>query len=130
MLGAASIIEVGLDYIAVICSKGANSTAKADRLKMLQVAWCRASSSSLSARCEEVLDNEGLQIVEANFSSFVSIDDPALVDRLLHVASDISRSGLELFVHGTVAVTQPLGDLNRLTDAVAVTVVRFDDLAE
>ena len=77
------------------------------------------TTKSISVGVEEVLDDEFFQLFSANFSPSILVDD-------LDVWGDISCSGLELLVHCTVTVNQPLRDFNWLADAISIAVICFD----
>jgi hypothetical protein len=78
--------------------------------------------SGYSVGVEEIADYKLFQFVSGNFTV------PVLVD-YLNVRGDIGGGGLETFVHGSVAVYQPLRYLDGLADAVTVAVVGLDDLS-
>jgi len=79
--------------------------------------------SGHSVRIEEVTDDELLQLFASHFPVSVLVDD-------LHIRSDVSGCWLETFVHGAIAVHQPLRHFDGLADSVSVPVVGLDDLPE
>lgn len=67
----------------------------------------------------EVTDDEILKFLHSDLAVAVAVNH-------LHIGCNVGRSGLEAFVHGPVAVHQPLGHFYGLTDAVVVAVVGFN----
>lgn len=75
-----------------------------------------------TVRVEEIPQNELLKLISAYFAISIDIDN-------LNIGGDISGGWGESFVHGTVTIYQPFGDLDRLANTVAVAIVSLDDLS-
>ena len=80
------------------------------------------SESGNAVRVEEILNDELLQLNTTNLAAPVFIDD-------LHIGGDVGCSWLEALVHGSVAVYQPLSDLDALANAVVVPIIGLDDFS-
>ena len=72
---------------------------------------------------EEISDDELFQFLPGYLSVPVFVDD-------LHVGGDICCSGLEALIHCSVAIDQPLGNLNSLAYSVTIAIISLDDLSE
>lgn len=81
-----------------------------------------AMPESTSVRVVEVSDDEILKFINSDLSISVPVDH-------LNIRSNVGGSGLETFVHGSVAIDEPLGNLNGLTDAVVIAVIGLDNFS-